>query len=93
MEELRTLTAQRDIRDALNTTNSPVMNDLLALPIGSEARFLCDNLGLLGPYKFLQIENHFLVLDMINGPKKFCSTICKPYYRPNEDNEPLLTVN
>ena len=81
MKDLRAITAQRRVNDALNTRNGPIC-DSTALPIGSEVRVWRENDGWQGPYKILQVDDHNVVLDMVNGPTSFRSTVCHPYYRP-----------
>ncbi|KAF1934675.1 hypothetical protein EJ02DRAFT_429126 [Clathrospora elynae] len=84
---LRKLTAERQVADALNTRNGPDTADVLALPLQSEVLVWRESNGWNGPYRIASIDGHNVTVDMINGPTTFCSTVVKPYYRP----DPLWT--
>lgn len=85
MKQLRTVTAQKRVNNALSARNGPVMDELLALPVGSEVRVWRENRGWQGPYSVIETDGHNVILDMVNGPTKLRSTVCQPYYRSSQD--------
>ena len=83
MKVLRKLSAERKVTDALNARNGPNTADVLALPLQSEVLVWRESDGWNGPYKIASIDGHNIIVDMVNGPTTFRSTVVKPYYRPD----------
>lgn len=65
MKELRAIVSWKRVNE-LNIRNGPILEDLLALPIGSEVRVWRKNLGWQGPCKILERDVHNVRFDMIN---------------------------
>lgn len=91
MEEIRKVRAERQISDALNTRNGPIVNHLHDLPLNSDVLVYREgNAGRsgewTGPFKLLGIENETCKIDLPRGPTDFRSTVVKPYLtEPSED--------
>lgn len=66
--------------------NGPNTLDTLKLPLESQVRVWCEKKGWKGPYMLLSIEGETCVFDMPRGPRKFCSTVVKPYLRKENDS-------
>ena len=83
MTELRKRTAERKIRDALNTRNGPNTIKMLpkSLALGSEVRVYREKKGWTGPFKVLDVTETNVTVDMENGPVLFSNTAVLPYYR------------
>ena len=86
MKALRQKTAERTVRDALNTRNGPNVSHILDLPLGSLVRVYREKKGWTGPFKVLSIENHDVTVDTENGPSKVRTTAVQPYH--DKDDEP-----
>ena len=90
MKELRRIAAERQIKDALNTRNGPITADVLSQPLQSEVMVWREKEGWQGPYKVAAIQGHNVIVDMVNGPVTFRSTVVKPYYRDDAGEAPVL---
>lgn len=66
--------------------NGPNTLDTLKLPLESQVRVWCEKKGWKGPYMLLSIKGETCVFDMPRGPRKFCSTVVKPYLRKENDS-------
>ncbi|XMA09892.1 hypothetical protein WAI453_002683 [Rhynchosporium graminicola] len=91
-KELRQLVAGRSVADALAMRNGPDTSDTLSLPLNSEVRVwrekATDNRpGWTGPFKLISTEGETCVVQLDSGPKRFRSTIVKPYLRPQSEHE------
>lgn len=99
MKALRRAAAERTVSDALNTRNGPITDEVLSLPLQSEVMIWREKNGWQGPYKIINIKDHDVTVDMVNGPTTFRSTVVKPYYRnptievtPAEDEDTRSTT-
>ena len=81
MKALRRAAAERAVSNALNTRNGPSTEELLSLPLQSEVMVWREKNGWQGPYKVIDMKDHDVTVDMVNGPTTFRSTVVKPYYR------------
>jgi len=81
MEALRKAAAERAVSDALHARNGPTTDGVLSLPLQSEVMVWREKNGWQGPYKVIDMKDHNVTVDMINGPTTFRSTVVKPYYR------------
>ncbi|KAF1935267.1 hypothetical protein EJ02DRAFT_507147 [Clathrospora elynae] len=54
---------------------------VLSLPLQSEVMVWREKNGWQGPYKIINMKDHDVTVDMVNGPITFRSTVVKPYYR------------
>ena len=98
MKALRKAAAERAVNNALNTRNGPAIDKVLSLPLQSEVMVWREKTGWQGPYKVINMKDHDVTIDMVNGPATFRSTVVKPYYRnpttvtddvtPNTDGVP-----
>ncbi|KAF1937171.1 hypothetical protein EJ02DRAFT_63582, partial [Clathrospora elynae] len=94
MKALRKAAAERAVSDVLNTRNGPTTNKVLSLPLQSEVMVWREKNGWQGPYKIINMKDHDVTVDMVNGPATFRSTVVKPYYRdPAIDATPATGVN
>ena len=80
MKALRRAAAERAVSNALNTRNGPSTDELLSLPLQSEVMVWRKKNGWQGPYKVIDIKDHNVTVDIVNGPTTFRSTVVKPYY-------------
>ena len=85
MDELRKMTASRQVNDALNTRNGPFTTMLHDLPFNSPVLvFREGNTGQSGqwkgPYKLLGLDGETAIVELRNGPTKFRSTSVRPFY-------------
>ena len=91
MKALRRAAAERTVSDALNTRNGPTTDEVLSLPLQSEVMVWREKNGWQGPYKIINMKDHDVTVDMVNGPTTFRSTVVKPYYRdPAIDENPAI---
>jgi len=76
MVELRKLSAEWKVNDALNTRNGPEVTKVLPLTLefGAEVRVYCEKGGWIGPYKVLVVAPGKVTVDMVNGPVEFAAT-------------------
>ena len=81
MKALRRAASERAVSNALNTRNGPTTEEVLSLPLQSEVMVWREKNGWQGPYKVIDMKNHDVTVDMVNGPTTFRSTVVKPYYR------------
>jgi hypothetical protein len=81
MKALRRAAAERAVSNALNTRNGPNTDEILALPLQSEVMVWREKNGWQGLYKVIDMKDHDVTVDMVNGPTTFRSTVVKPYYR------------
>lgn len=81
MKALRNAVAERAVSDALHARNGPTTDGVLSLPLQSEVMVWREKNGWQGPYKVIDMKDHNVTVDMINGPTTFRSTVVKPYYR------------
>ena len=92
MKEVRKLHAKRQVNDALAMRNGPSTLTTLNLPLQSEVRVWREKDGWQGPYKLLAIDGETCTIDMPRGPTNFRSTVVKPFYREQiEEQEPVVT--
>jgi hypothetical protein len=71
--------AERRVKDALATRNSPNTKNTLDLPLQLNVRVGREKEGWTGPYKLIATEEETCTIDMPRGPAKFRSTVVKPY--------------
>jgi len=81
MKALRRAAAERAVNNALNTRNGPTTDEMLSLPLQSEVMVWREKNGWQGPYKVIDMKDHDVTVEMVNGPTTFRSTVVKPYYR------------
>lgn len=65
MKAIRYKSADRMVRDALNTRNGPDTAHLLSLPIGSEVRVWRENGGWTGPFKIISIDRQDITVTVM----------------------------
>ncbi|EED11915.1 hypothetical protein TSTA_110940 [Talaromyces stipitatus ATCC 10500] len=92
MTEVQKLHAERQIRDALNTRNGPASTAVYLLPINSDVRVWREgNTSYAGewkgPYKLLSVEGETCTIQFPDGPKQFCTTVVRPYYKAPDEND------
>ncbi|RKF60459.1 hypothetical protein OnM2_050063, partial [Erysiphe neolycopersici] len=88
MEEVRRLRADRQIRDALNTRNGPIISTIKSLPLQSKVLVLREgNLGKKalwkGSYTLLGIDGNTCLVQLHDDnerPTEFRITSVKPYF-------------
>ena len=93
MKTLRKHAAERAVTDALNTRNGPSTEDVTALPLQSEVMVWREKKGWQGPYKVINTKDQDVMVDMINGPVTFRSTVVKPYYRDDNTKDSAADPN
>ncbi|KAF7571552.1 hypothetical protein PtrM4_090520 [Pyrenophora tritici-repentis] len=81
MRALRKAAAEHAVSNALGTRNGPTTDGVLSLPLQSEVMVWREKNGWQGPYRVIDMKDHDVTVDMINGPTTFRSTVVKPYYR------------
>ncbi|KAF7578904.1 hypothetical protein PtrM4_031440 [Pyrenophora tritici-repentis] len=81
MRALRKASAEHAVSNALGTRNGPTTDGVLSLPLQSEVMVWREKNGWQGPYRVIDMKDHDVTVDMINGPTTFRSTVVKPYYR------------
>jgi len=94
--ELRKLSTQRRLRDALNTRNGPDTERVMPLSLALGSSVLVWREGhkeWQGPFQVLSVTDKDVTVDMINGPTTFRSTVVRPYNRWNEQSEPQEESN
>ena len=89
IRELRRIAAERQVNDALNTRNGPKTAEILSQPLQSEVVVWREKEGWQYPYKIAAIQGRDVVVDLINGPVTFRSTVVKPYCRDNTGGTPV----
>lgn len=87
MEEVKKLTALRQINDALNMRNGPSTVSVHDLPLNSEVLVFREGNagragGWKGPYKFIGLEGEQAIIELPNGPTRFRTTSVKAYNSP-----------
>ena len=92
MDEIRKIRAEKQVNDALNTRNGPLVDLLHDLPLNSDVLVWREgNAGhtgtWTGPFKLLGIEGETCKVDLPSGPTEFRSTTVKPYYHVKNDND------
>lgn len=90
MEEVQKSNVSCQIDDALNTWNELATSLIHDLSFNLPVLVFCErNTGLLrswkGPYKLLGLKSKSAIIELSNGPTKFCLTLVKPYYNPSID--------
>jgi hypothetical protein len=94
MEELRKLRAQRQVREALNTRNGPNTSAVQNLEINSEVLVWREGNGgqtgtWEGPFRLIDVTGETVTVDLPHGPTQFRSTVIKPYYVEQSDEEEI----
>ena len=84
MSKVRKHYAERQVADALNTRNGPVVSPLHDLPLNSNVLVWREgNAGHVGtwtgPFKLLGIDGETCKVNLPSGPTEFRSTTIKPY--------------
>lgn len=84
MDEVRRLTATRQVNDALNTRNGPSTIAVHDLTLNSPVLVWREGNanqsgGWKGPYSLIGIERETAIIKMPNGPTKFRTTSVRPY--------------
>ena len=92
MDEVRKFHAERQVADALNTRNDPIVSPLHDLPLNSDVLVWREgNVGRTGiwtgPFKLLSIERETCKVDLPSGPTEFRSTTVKPYLIEETDGD------
>lgn len=92
MDEIRKLHAKKQVTDALNTWNGPMVNPLHDLPLNSDVLVWREgNTGhagkWTGPFKLLGIEGKTCRVELPSGSTEFRSTVVKPYLIDKTDND------
>ena len=67
--------------------NGPNTAPLLELPIQSDVRVWRESEGWKGPFKLLATEGETCLINMPYGPTRFRSTVIKPYYTAQRQDE------
>ena len=91
MGEVRKMMTKRQVRDALNSKNGPIVSHLHDLPINSEVLVWregnADKSGnWTGPFKMLGIEDETCKIAMPYGTTDFRSTVVKPFFTNESEN-------
>jgi hypothetical protein len=84
MIEVRKFRAERQVADALNTRNGPIVTPILDLPLNSDVLVWREGNAnqrgkWTGPFKFLGIEGETCKIELPSGPTDFRSTVVKPF--------------
>ncbi|EED23143.1 hypothetical protein TSTA_065960 [Talaromyces stipitatus ATCC 10500] len=84
--------AMTEVQDALNTCNGPASTAVHLLPINSDVRVWREgNTGYAGewkgPYKLLSVEGETCIIQFSDGPKQFCITVVRLYYKALDEND------
>lgn len=93
MEEVRKVRAERQISDALNTRNGPIVDAVHDLPLNSDVLVYREgNAGRhgawSGPFKLIGIQGETCRIELPSGPTEFRSTHVKPYLtEPHDDDD------
>lgn len=85
MADLRQLYAKRRVAEALTARNGPDTMSTLALPLQSLVRVWREKQGWQGPYRLLSIDGTACTIDMPQGPKRFRSTVIRPFHEDPAD--------
>ena len=89
MNEMKKIMAERQVRDALNTKNGPIVSYFHDLPLNSEVLVWREgNAGKsgkwTGPFKMLGMKDETCKIEMPYGSTDFRSTVVKSFFRNNE---------
>jgi hypothetical protein len=88
MKELRKHMAARQMSAALNIRNGPnsAAYSPMDLPLQSEVRVWRENGGWQGPFRVVAHNGQNVILELLNGPATFRSTMVASYHRSfNQD--------
>jgi len=89
MDEVRKLRAVRQVDDALNQRNGPISR-VKDLPLNSSVLVWREPGKWTGPYPLLGVDKENCSVDLPSGPTLFRSTVVKPYYESQSQEEPPL---
>jgi hypothetical protein len=97
MIEIRKFRAERQVANALNTRNGPIVTPVHDLPLNSDVLVWRDNPNQrgkwTGPFKLLGIESETCKIALSSEPTDFRSTVIKPFLiEPINDVKPTNEI-
>jgi hypothetical protein len=79
MTEVRKFRAERQVADALNTRNGPIVTPIHDLPLNSDVLVWREGKKWTGPFKLLGMDGETCKIELSSGPTNFRSTVVKPF--------------
>jgi hypothetical protein len=91
-KEIKKLYAKRMVSDAISMRNGPVTLPTLNLPLQSKVRVWRERKGWKGPYTLISTEGETCTIEMPRGPRRFRSTVVRPYLEEEAEAIPELLL-